>query len=62
MASFAEEAPAFDGQRYILAPPLIPAQESYGDIRTSVVNPTFELVYWYWGLERAHTCPFLSRL
>ncbi|HEY0736911.1 MAG TPA: hypothetical protein VGD69_18475 [Herpetosiphonaceae bacterium] len=53
MASFAQRSPELDDQRYILAPPLIPAQESYGDIRTTVVNPTFELVYWYWGLETA---------
>lgn len=51
MASFAQ--PELDSQRYILAPPLIPAQESYADIRTTVRNPTFELAYWYWGLETA---------
>jgi hypothetical protein len=47
MASFA----AFDGERYTLASPLLPAQEFYD--RTTVVNPTFELAYWYWGLETA---------
>lgn len=36
-----------------LGPPLIPAQESYGSIRASVTNPTFELAYWQWGLETA---------
>lgn len=52
-AEFMASFPEFDGQRYILAPPLIPAQESYADIRTTVRNPTFELAYWSWGLETA---------
>ena len=52
-AEFMASYPKLDGERYILAPPLIPAQESYADIRTTVVNPTFELAYWYWGLETA---------
>jgi hypothetical protein len=51
MASFA----AWDGaaNRYVLGPPLIPAQETYGPIRTRVINPTFELAYWAWGLSTA---------
>ncbi len=40
-------------QRYVLGPPLIPAQESYSNDRQRVMNPTFELAYWRWGLERA---------
>ena len=36
-----------------LGPPLVPAQESYGDIRATVTNPTFELAYWSWGLRVA---------
>ena len=39
--------------RYVLGPPLIPAQESYGSIRERVINPTFELTYWHWGLAIA---------
>lgn len=39
--------------RCALGPPLIPAQESYGSMRARVVNPTFELAYWWWGLETA---------
>lgn len=39
--------------RYVLGPPLIPAQESYSDTRQQVENPTFELAYWRWGLEQA---------
>ena len=42
-------------QRYVLGPPLIPAQESYASIRTRVINPTFELAYWHWGLSVAQT-------
>jgi hypothetical protein len=41
------------GRRYVLGPALIPAQESYGRYRASNLNPTFELAYWYWGLETA---------
>ena len=51
MASYA----AWDAgsTRYVLGPPLIPAQESYGAIRARVINPTFELAYWHWGLATA---------
>jgi hypothetical protein len=38
-------------QRYTLGPVLIPAQESL-KLETTV-NPSFELVYWYWGLKTA---------
>ena len=38
---------------FVLGPPLIPAQESYGPLRARVLNPTFELAYWYWGLQQA---------
>jgi hypothetical protein len=46
MADVAE--PTDDG--YALGPPLIPAQESYADLRDRVVNPPFELAYWSWAL------------
>lgn len=49
MASFPREV---DGA-YMLGPPLVPAQESYWEDRATVVNPTFELAYWWWGLETA---------
>lgn len=49
MASFAHPTP----RGFELGPPLIPAQESYGSIRTNVTNPTFELAYWQWGLRIA---------
>lgn len=39
------------GNRYVLGPVLIPAQESL-KLETTV-NPAFELVYWYWGLKTA---------
>ncbi len=38
---------------FVLGPPLIPAQESYGRMRGQVMNPTYELAYWYWGLQTA---------
>jgi hypothetical protein len=39
------------GDRYVLGPVLIPAQESL-KLETTI-NPAFELVYWYWGLKTA---------
>jgi len=49
MASYA----AWDGQqkRYVLGPPLIPAQEIYEP--ESTMNPAFELSYWAFGLKTA---------
>jgi protein-glucosylgalactosylhydroxylysine glucosidase len=49
MASYAY----FDSatQRYVLGPTLIPAQESHKAEVT--INPTYELVYWYWALATA---------
>jgi hypothetical protein len=54
-AEFMASYPVWDetGQRYVLGPALIPAQESYGRYRRSNLNPTFELAYWYWALETA---------
>jgi hypothetical protein len=54
-AEFMASYPVWDeaGQRYVLGPALIPAQESYGADRARNLNPTFELAYWYWGLETA---------
>jgi hypothetical protein len=37
--------------KYVLGPVLISAQESLR--LETTVNPTFELVYWYWGLKTA---------
>ena len=45
MAAFPEE---IDGV-FHLGPPVMPAQEFY-DARTTT-DPTFELAYWWWGLE-----------
>ncbi|WP_329539042.1 hypothetical protein [Streptomyces sp. NBC_01358] len=49
MVSFTEEA---DGVHHLPAP-LVPAQEFY-DPRTTK-DPTFELAYWWWGLEIAQS-------
>jgi hypothetical protein len=38
-------------QRFILGPPLIPAQETHPPLTT--FNPTFELEYWRFGIETA---------
>ncbi len=49
MASYATYDP--DGDRYMLGPVLIPAQESLR--KETTINPVFEIVYWYWGLKTA---------
>jgi hypothetical protein len=49
MASFA--AREAGSSRYVLGPPLQAAQERFPKATTR--NPTFELAYWRWGLERA---------
>jgi hypothetical protein len=54
MADFVEER---DG-RYHLPAPLVPAQEFYD--RRTAEDPTFELAYWWWGLEIAQR--WLERL
>jgi hypothetical protein len=38
-------------RRYVLGPPVIPAQENFEPLAT--FNPTFELEYWRFGLETA---------
>jgi hypothetical protein len=54
-AEFMASYPVWDaeGQRYVLGPALIPAQESYGSTKARNLNPTFELAYWYWALDTA---------
>ncbi|MFK0402013.1 hypothetical protein ACIQTT_06755 [Microbacterium sp. NPDC090225] len=47
MAAFANEKAG----TFHLGPPIMPAQEFY-DARTTV-DPTFELAYWWWGLDVA---------
>ncbi|GIU79910.1 MAG: hypothetical protein KatS3mg005_3148 [Bryobacteraceae bacterium] len=49
MASFARLDPGKN--RYVLGPPLIPAQELHPPRTT--FNPAFELEYWRWGLATA---------
>ncbi|OXM87995.1 glycoside hydrolase family 65 [Paenibacillus rigui] len=51
MASFAEWDQ--EGKRYVLGPPVAPAQEIYDHATT--MNPTFELAYWAFGLSVANT-------
>ncbi|MEO5715353.1 MAG: hypothetical protein ABIT37_17880 [Luteolibacter sp.] len=56
-ATFMASYPTWDeaAKRYNLGPVLIPAQESYGRYRTTVLNPTYELAYWHWALKMAQT-------
>ena len=49
MASYAHWNERND--RYVLGPPLIPAQEIHK--ATSTINPAFELSYWSYGLKTA---------
>ncbi len=54
-AEFMASYPVWDEEksRCVLGPAMIPAQESYGPQRRGNLNPTFELAYWFWGLETA---------
>ena len=49
MASYAHFDASAD--RYVLGPPVIPAQENHPPRATW--NPTFELEYWHFGLAAA---------
>ncbi|MBZ0258885.1 glycoside hydrolase family 65, partial [bacterium] len=52
-ADFMASYPQWDeeSKRYVLGPPLIPAQECYPPATT--FNPTYEIAYWSWALKRA---------
>jgi hypothetical protein len=52
-ANFMADFTWFDSSKgkYILPPPIIPAQERFRPETTT--NPAFELVYWHWGLKTA---------
>lgn len=50
-ASFMASYAFLERGRYVLGPPLIPAQENHPPRETW--NPTFELAYWKYGLETA---------
>ncbi len=56
MASYAFPDPK--SQRYVLGPPVIPAQENHPPRETW--NPTFELAYWAYGLNIAQQWRELS--
>ncbi|HEX6636353.1 MAG TPA: hypothetical protein VF033_01750 [Steroidobacteraceae bacterium] len=51
LASWARLEKSRKEQRYVLGPPMIPAQENFAPSET--FNPTFELEYWRFGLETA---------
>lgn len=51
LASWPHREKVRGGERYVLGPPLIPAQENFAPAET--FNPTFELEYWRFGLETA---------
>ncbi|MFC7457559.1 hypothetical protein ACFQS2_10195 [Brachybacterium sp. GCM10030267] len=59
-ADFMASYPERTERGYELPSPLIPAQESYADVRRAVRNPAFELVYWHWALDVA--CAWNARL
>lgn len=52
-AEFMATHPVDDGGAASLGAPLIPAQECYGEVKDELADPTFELVYWRWGLDTA---------
>jgi hypothetical protein len=55
LASWPIYQPPKDGAkgRYVLGPPVIPAQENFAPLET--FNPTFEIEYFRFGLETAQT-------
>jgi len=55
LASWPIYHPSKDGAkaRYVLGPPVIPAQENFAPLET--FNPTFEIEYFRFGLETAQT-------
>jgi hypothetical protein len=57
-ADFMRDFIHWDGTRFVLGPPLIPAQERF-DPRT-VLNPAYETAYFRWGLHQANI--WLARL
>ncbi|MGO4911517.1 hypothetical protein [Leeuwenhoekiella sp. W20_SRS_FM14] len=52
-AEFMASFPDYDekNDRYVLGPPVIPAQERFE--KTETYNPTYELAYWNWALKTA---------
>ncbi len=48
-----------DKGRYVLGPPIIPAQENHDPLTT--FNPAFELEYYRWGLETAQAVATSAR-
>ncbi|PGH46959.1 hypothetical protein CRI70_31165 [Streptomyces sp. Ru87] len=52
-AAFMAALPEHTTRGFELAPPLVPAQESYAADRRGMRNPTFELAYWAWALRVA---------
>ncbi|RXG25407.1 hypothetical protein [Leeuwenhoekiella marinoflava] len=52
-ADFMASFPDYDKEndRYVLGPPVIPAQERFE--KTETLNPTYELAYWNWALKTA---------
>ncbi|MAO44198.1 MAG: hypothetical protein ABGW88_02630 [Leeuwenhoekiella sp.] len=52
-AEFMASFPDYDKEndRYVLGPPVIPAQERFE--KTETFNPTYELAYWNWALKTA---------
>ncbi|MEE1942919.1 hypothetical protein V1L54_26515 [Streptomyces sp. TRM 70361] len=53
-AAFMAALPERTPRGFELAPPLVPAQESYAADRRRLRNPTFELAYWAWALGVAN--------
>ncbi|MFD2826805.1 hypothetical protein ACFSYG_09985 [Leeuwenhoekiella polynyae] len=52
-ADFMASFPDYDNKndRYVLGPPVIPAQERFE--KTQTYNPAYELAYWNWALKTA---------
>ena len=42
-----------DAGGLVFPPPVIPSQECYAPLKEQICDPTYELVYWVWGLMTA---------
>lgn len=52
-AQFMAVYPIEGDRGLVFPPPLIPSQECYAPMKERITDPTYELVYWAWGLRTA---------
>jgi len=52
MAAYPIDSPG-EAAGLVFPPPLVPSQECFASLKQQICDPTFELVYWVWGLMTA---------